>query len=180
MTWLSEIDKSWTLFLDRDGVINEEVAGDYVRNVDQFVFLPHVQSSIKLLNKHFANTIIVTNQRCVGRGIITISDLESIHRHMISELDHAGAHIDAIYFAPDISPEAIMRKPNIGMALRAKQEFPQIDFTKSVMIGNSPSDIEFGKNAGMKTVFLETTKPGQGGNADAVMHSLHSFAEALS
>jgi D-glycero-D-manno-heptose 1,7-bisphosphate phosphatase len=179
MSWLTEIDQSWTLFLDRDGVINEEISGDYVRSADQFIFLPKAIESIAELNAIFGKTIVVTNQRCVGRGIITEQALQAIHAHMIHGLSAGNARIDAIYYAPDIDAEALMRKPNIGMALKAKQDFKTIDFSKSIMVGNSPSDIAFGKNAGMKTVFVETTKPGKGDDADIVARDLYGLVQKL-
>jgi HAD superfamily hydrolase (TIGR01662 family) len=70
-------------------------------------------------------------------------------------VEKAGGRIDAIYYAPQLSAEnSPMRKPGIGMALQAKQEFPEIDFAKSIMAGDSRSDMEFARNAGMKAIFI--------------------------
>jgi len=83
---LSRIDKSWTLFLDRDGVINERIVGDYVRNISQFKFIPGTIEALKILRKIFGRIIIVTNQRGIARGLMTEEDLISIHDYMLNEL----------------------------------------------------------------------------------------------
>lgn len=149
------IDKSWTLFLDRDGVINKLLPGDYVKTWDEFEFNPGVKESIAALNSHFGRIIVVTNQQGIGKGLFTVADLEGIHLSMMLDIILAGGNIDRIYFAPQLDAENhIMRKPNIGMANLAKEEFPDINFSKCVMAGDSVSDMMFGRNAGMKTVML--------------------------
>ncbi|MFM2388094.1 MAG: hypothetical protein RL660_2851 [Bacteroidota bacterium] len=179
MDWLKHIDNSWTLFLDRDGVINEEIDGDYVRSVEQLVVYPYAADAVACLNNYFGKTVIATNQRCVGRGIITEATLHEIHAELLAKMQEAGAKIDAIYFAPDVESDALMRKPNIGMALKAAEEFSDIDFAKSIMVGNNESDIDFGINAGMHTIFVETTKSGSNSKADIVLPDLQAFADLL-
>jgi HAD superfamily hydrolase (TIGR01662 family) len=90
---------------------------------------------------------------------MTEADLTGIHDKMVSEINAAGGKIDAIYFAPAIVNNDPLRKPNPGMAHRAKADFPAINLSKSIMVGNKLSDMGFGKNAGMYTVFLPTTNP---------------------
>lgn len=145
------IDKNWTLFLDRDGVINKKIEGDYVRNWEQFEFLPGVIEALKILNNIFGKIIIVANQRGIARGFMTEEDLNNIHSNMIDILESSGIKIDKIYFCPhDYEKEnCSCRKPKTGMALQAKRDFPEIDFGKSIMVGDSISDVEFGENAGM-------------------------------
>jgi histidinol-phosphate phosphatase family protein len=157
--FLKEIDKTWTLFLDRDGVINKRLMGDYVKNVDEFEFLPGVLEAIAAFSKKFGRIIIVTNQQGIGRGIMTENDLKLVHDHMVRQVEKHGGRIYAVYYAPQLASEnSNMRKPEIGMAMKAKEDFPEIDFTKSLMIGDSMSDIEFGEKAGMKTLFIDHEK----------------------
>jgi histidinol-phosphate phosphatase family protein len=153
------IDPSWTLFLDRDGVINHEKKADYIRNVDEFVFYDGIPEAIALLSPLFQTIVIVTNQKGVGRGWMTLADLDSIHQHMLTVISAAGGRIDKIYFCPDTDSDSPNRKPNPGMAFQAKADFPQIDFAKSLMVGNKLSDMNFGRNAGINTVFVATTNP---------------------
>lgn len=150
-----KVDKSWTLFLDRDGVINERIVDGYVKTVEEFIFNDGVLDTIKRLSEVFGRVVVVTNQQGIGKGLMTEEDLKKVHDYMLSEIEKAGGRIDNIYFAPRLaSPTNELRKPNIGMAIQAQKDFPEINFSKSVMIGDSSSDIEFGKNAGMKTIFV--------------------------
>ena len=153
------IDRSWTLFLDRDGVINRRIPGDYVRNRDQFEFLPGVTEALASLSGYFGRIIVVSNQQGIGKGIMTASDLEEIHRLMRDEISRCGGRIDRVYYSPEVEKEdAVMRKPAPGMALAAKKDFPEIDFNRSVMVGDSLSDIKFGRELKMVTV-LATDDP---------------------
>lgn len=149
------IDKNWTLFLDRDGVINRKIENDYVKNWLHFMFLPGTLKAIKGFSKIFGKIIIVTNQRGIGKGLMTEENLWEIHKNMLKKISGAGGRIDKIYYCPcDIDDNSKYRKPNMGMALQAKKEFPEIDFSKSIMIGDSLSDMEFGKKSGMLTILI--------------------------
>lgn len=150
-----KIDGGWTLFLDRDGVINKRVMDDYIRSWQQFEFLPGVRESVRILSGIFGKIIIVSNQQGIGKGLMSEADLEKIHQRMADEIEKEGGKIDRTYHSPFLETDnSILRKPNIGMALRARKEFPGINFKKSVMIGDSLSDMVFGKRLKMKTVFL--------------------------
>ena len=98
---LSEIDNSWTLFLDRDGVINYEIQGTYVRNWNEFKFYPHTPEQIAYFNTRFQRVVLATNQRGITRGIMSLTDLEEIHYGMIKEIEEAGGWIDRIYSCVD-------------------------------------------------------------------------------
>ena len=149
------INKSWTLFLDRDGVINRQIKGDYVRDISRFEWLPGSQEAITGLSRLFGRIIIVTNQQGIGKGLMTKTDLDDIHQYLQNSIKSAGGKIDKIYYCPYLSSEnQPCRKPDIGMALQAKADFPDINFEKSIMVGDSVSDMEFGKNAGMRTVMI--------------------------
>ncbi|WP_107037601.1 HAD-IIIA family hydrolase [Brumimicrobium mesophilum] len=150
-----KIDKSWTLFLDRDGVINKKRDNDYVKNLDELEFLPGALEAISTLYKYFHKVFIVTNQQGIGKGLMSEEDLKIVHEKVISRIEENGGSIDEVYFAPDLAgPSNKLRKPNIGMAEKAKADFPTVEFHKSIMVGDSPSDMEFGKNAGMVNVFI--------------------------
>jgi D-glycero-D-manno-heptose 1,7-bisphosphate phosphatase len=179
---LSHIDKSWTLFLDRDGVINYENPGTYVRNWKEFIFYPLAMENIAYFNSCFQRLILVTNQRGITNEIMTLEDLEDIHNNMIKGIGAKGGKIDRIYFCVDAEASSPCRKPNPGMAFQAARDFPEINLKKSLMIGNNLSDMLFGKNAGMKTVFLKTTDPDRelpNEFIDLNFNDLNEFAKAL-
>ncbi|MEO8761970.1 MAG: HAD family hydrolase [Bacteroidia bacterium] len=149
------INKTWTLFLDRDGVINKRLEDDYVKILSEFEFLDGVPEAIKNFTDLFGKIIVVTNQQGIGKGVYTENDLNMIHHYMMDEIEKHDGKIDQVYHSPYLASENHhWRKPNIGMALQAQKDFPEIDFSKSVMIGDSMSDMEFGRNAGMTTVYI--------------------------
>lgn len=174
------VDQSWTLFLDRDGVINERLMGDYVKHTHEFILLPGVAKSIAKANKLFSHVFVVTNQQGIGKGIMTERNLSEIHGYCSELLEAENAHIDRYYFAPNLASEnSPLRKPNSGMAILAKQEFPTIDFQKSIMVGDSDSDIEFGRKLGMKTVFIRHNSVLEHETADLTCDSLESFINLM-
>lgn len=155
MDWKNIIDENWTLFLDRDGVINVRIIDGYVTKIEEFDFLPNVIEAFRIFKDKFKHVVVVTNQQGVGKGLMTESDVEKVHEYMIQEVRTNGGNIDKVYFCPQLKSETDnYRKPSPQMAFFAKNDFPEIDFSKSIMIGDMNSDIEFGKNAGMKTIFI--------------------------
>jgi|CXWL01.1.fsa_nt_gi histidinol-phosphate phosphatase family protein len=179
---LKKIDKKWTLFIDRDGVINHEKKEDYILNWREFNFYDGVREAFHQLSSKFGKIIIITNQRGVGKGLMTEAELSSIHQHMQKQIENAGGRIDKIYYCTSTDNDHPDRKPNPGMAFRAKADFPDIDFSKSIIIGNKPSDMLFGRNAGMHTVFVATTHPETPfphPDIDFRFDSLRGFAKAL-
>lgn len=156
---LKTIDNSWTLFLDRDGVINFERNNDYVKAWDEFKFYDESILALPLLTQKFSTIVIITNQKGVGKAIMTEDALTTIHQNMVTEINKVGGRIDHIFYCIDVDNDSINRKPQPGMAFQAQEKFPSIDFTKSIMVGNRTSDMEFGRNAGLHTVFLATTHP---------------------
>ncbi|MDH6358712.1 HAD-IIIA family hydrolase [Parabacteroides sp. PF5-9] len=143
-----------TLFLDRDGVINVHLPGDYVKTVDEFVFVEGALEAIKRCSFLFEYIIVVTNQRGVGKGIMTDQALCQIHEFMLCEIHKYGGRIDRIYVSTALNDEAPDRKPNPGMGLRAKHDFPNIDFSESWMAGDSLSDMQFANRLGIKAVLI--------------------------
>lgn len=150
-------DPSWTLFLDRDGVINKRIMGGYLSSPDEFHFENGVPEAISIFRKHFKYIVVVTNQQCIAKKIVSIRNLREIHRYMQGKLLEQGAHVDAVYFAPELASDpANTRKPKPDLAMEAKKDFPDIDFEKSIMVGDTDSDIQFGENLGMKTALIRT------------------------
>ena len=179
---LTKIDKTWTLFLDRDGVINEEKLGEYVKHWGEFIFSKGALNVFKKLSRRFGRVIIISNQRGVGKGLMTETDLQSIHLEMQREVEIVDGKIDKIYYCTEKDDKCFNRKPNPGMALQALKDFPDIDLTKSIMVGNKPGDMKFGRSSGMFTVFITSTNPDQEfphPDIDAIFASLHDFAFAL-
>ncbi len=153
------IDTTWTLFLDRDGVINVRLVDDYVKNSGEFEFISGSPEAIAQLSKKFGRTVVVTNQQGIGKGLMTETDLAQIHDKMKDGVTEVGGKIDAAYHAPNLASEnSSLRKPDTGMAVLARRDFPLINYQKSVMVGDSDSDIAFGIACGMQTVFIGTKK----------------------
>lgn len=150
------VDKSWTLFLDRDGVINVESVGSYITSWDEFKFCDGVLKAIQQFGEIFGRIVVVTNQRGVGRGIMSLDNLREINHNMTEAIANAGGRIDKIYACTAVDDNDHNRKPNTGMASQAREDFPEIDFKRSIMVGNSLSDMEFGRKLAMHTVFLTT------------------------
>ena len=149
------------MFLDRDGVLNVLRQDDYVKCPDELEVLPGVKEAIVLLKERFAHTFIVTNQQGVNKGLMTEEDLHAVHKKLIDEI----GEIDHIYYCTERqSAHSFNRKPNIGMALQAKRDYPDIWLKECVMVGDSASDMLFGRRAGMTTVLIGPT------NAIALKH----------
>ncbi len=179
---LTKIDKTWTLFLDRDGVINHEKHLDYIHTWSEFSFYDGVKEAIAIFTKKLKHIVVVTNQKGVGKGLTKLEDLNTIHKNMIGECAVAGGIIDAVYYCPDLDNDSPNRKPNTGMGLQAARDFPNINLKKAIMVGNTISDMEFGRNLGVHTIFLPTTRPEvdlKDIRIDMVFSSLIEFAENL-
>ena len=173
---MNKIKSEWCLFLDRDGVINKRMPGDYVKTWDEFIFLPQVLITLKKLKPFFKYIFIVTNQQGVGKGLMTLSELHSIHKSLKKVVRKNGGHIDEIFYCPDLSnTNSTCRKPEIGMGLQAKKKYPSVDFGKSILVGDSSSDIAFGKNLKMITIFIETIHEQKSPRADYSVRNLHEF-----
>ena len=137
------------LLLDRDGVINVLRPGDYVKAPEEFVFCDGAREALRLLEPLFRRIVIVTNQRGVGRGLMSSADLEAIHAGMLEKIREAGGRIDDIYICTATDPDDPRRKPNPGMAAEVLADYPDVDFRRSIMVGDSDSDREFASRAGI-------------------------------
>ncbi len=170
-------------FTDRDGVVNILITGDYIKSWEEFHFIPGTLEALVKLRPLFKRMLVVTNQRGIAKKLMTDADLHDIHTHMQAAVDEAGGHFDGVYYCPnhpEDDPEGC-RKPRIGMARQAQTDFPEIDFDQSIMLGDNISDMEFGRNAGMFTVFICADGPPAAHTALVDHHcpSLADFADWL-
>jgi D-glycero-D-manno-heptose 1,7-bisphosphate phosphatase len=145
------------VFLDRDGVINRKAAaGKYVTRWEEMQILPGVATAIGRLNRAAFLVIVVSNQRCVAKGLITPAELDALHERLREKLAREGASIDAIYYCPhERYPLCGCRKPAPGMLFGAARAHG-VDLSRSWMIGDSEADVAAGRNAGSKTALLGT------------------------
>jgi histidinol-phosphate phosphatase family protein len=179
---LEEVDSTWTLFLDRDGVINVNKDESYVFNIDEFQFTHGALEAIAGLSSVFSKIIIVTNQRGIGKGLMDEKVLARIHQYMLEEIIKHGGRIDSIYYCPVDDDRHHDRKPNPGMALEAAKMFPEIRFSKSIMVGDKMSDMKMGRNVGAFTILIQPTHshhPELHPDVDIYADSLLNFWERL-
>jgi histidinol-phosphate phosphatase family protein len=149
------VNKRWTLFLDRDGVLNERPMNDYVRGPADFLWKQGALKGLAGLSGMFGTIVVVTNQQGIGKGLMTADDLELIHKKMLQDAKEAGGRIDKVYFCGErAETRSFYRKPSVGMGLLARKDFPHICFSQSVMVGDTISDMRFGKRLKMRTVLI--------------------------
>lgn len=144
------------LFLDRDGVLNEDQG--FVHRWEDFRWIAGARETVAAFNRAGWLVIVVTNQSGVGRGYYTEEDMHALHTRMAEDLAQAGGHIDAFYFAPHHPespddayrhPDPPDRKPNPGMILRALADWP-VDRERSILVGDKASDVEAAERAGIR------------------------------
>jgi D-glycero-D-manno-heptose 1,7-bisphosphate phosphatase len=140
------------IFFDRDGIINRRIVDDYVKRPDEFEFLPGIFELLPSVHRAGYMAIVITNQRGIGRGLMSERDLEEIHAQMQRTLaERTGEQFDAIYHCPhDVADACDCRKPLPGLLRRAARDYA-IDLASSWMIGDSESDVEAGLAAGCHT-----------------------------
>jgi D-glycero-D-manno-heptose 1,7-bisphosphate phosphatase len=147
------------IFLDRDGVINRD-SPDYVKNWNEFRFLPGSLEALNLLTQKRCRLIIVTNQSVVNRGMVPLDVLTDTHDHLRRAVERTGGRIEDIFFCPHRPDEnCTCRKPKPGMILQARDRYG-IDLADSIMVGDSAKDIECGINAGCGATLLVRTGNG--------------------
>ncbi len=167
------------VFLDRDGVLNHRLPdGAYVTTWAEFRFCRGVKKALRLLKQEGYLLIVVTNQRGVGRGLMTEEDLSRIHRRMERELEKSGAPLDAILYCPhDIDAACRCRKPQPGMILEALRRFG-IERSGSYIIGDSETDLEAGRAAGLRGLLIVSGRRG-GPRGVHTAPSLQAAAEEI-
>jgi D-glycero-D-manno-heptose 1,7-bisphosphate phosphatase len=144
------------VFVDRDGTIN--IDKDYLTDPDKIEFIENSPEAISLANKLGLKVIVISNQAGVARGLMIIEQVESVNKRLVEMLRSQGAIVDAIYYCPHYPSNGhvcICRKPDIGMLLKAKEEF-DIDLASSFVVGDKWSDVKCGENAGATTSLVMT------------------------
>jgi len=150
--------KDVTIFLDRDGTLNEDAG--CVKSPEELHILPGVPAALARLKQGGARLIVVTNQSGVGRGLISLQDLESIHAKLRDRLAEEGVVLDAIYFCPHHpNDDCVCRKPKRGMVDRATAEL-HVDLSRSYLVGDQARDMELAHRAGMKSILVTTGPSG--------------------
>lgn len=145
----------WTLFLDRDGVINRRKMDGYIMHPGEFQFLDGVEGAILKFRQYVARIIVVTNQRGIARGLMSEKDLQAVHKKMADLLNESQTSVDAIFYCPhDRDTGCSCRKPGTGMPLQAQNQFPEIDFKRSIMIGDTATDMQMGRSLGMQCIHI--------------------------
>ena len=158
--------KQKAIFLDRDGVINRLKKNDYIKKYSEFNFLPGVIDGIKYINKKNYLVIIITNQACIGKSIISEKTLDSIHDKMKKHLkSKKNAHIDDIYYSPyykysnnnKYRKNEFDRKPNPGMLIKAIKKW-NVNTKKSLFLGDSVTDYRLSKKMRIKFYYKSNSK----------------------
>lgn len=173
-----------TVFLDRDGVLNKKMPeGRYVAAWEDFHVLPGVPEALARLNRAGLRVIVVSNQRGIALGLYTAADVAAIHaafQHLLSGHD---ARVDAFYICPHDKGQCNCRKPLPGLFEQAQADFPGLSAGASVMIGDTPADIEFGRSLGMATICIAGDpalhKPGAAAGCEAADFRFSSLNEAV-
>jgi histidinol-phosphate phosphatase family protein len=149
------MNRPFALFLDRDGVINRRLPGDYVRHPDALVFEDRALPALRILSGLFHPIAVLTNQAGINKGLMTSGDVDAVHRKMVAEVTRFGGRIDGVYYCPHRPEEGCnCRKPAAGMAYQAHRDFPQIVFARAWMVGDSLSDMQLGATLGMRTALI--------------------------
>lgn len=149
-----------TVFLDRDGTINEPPPeGEYLTSADDLRLIPGAAEAIRTLNEHPAKVVVVTNQRGIALGKMTEADLSAVNERLRSELTRFGAHLDGILHCPHHAGACDCRKPGTAMFERAAREIEGVALEGGAMIGDSAIDIEAGLRLGLTTVRLGESSP---------------------
>jgi len=143
------------LILDRDGVINELLPNRYAQSIEDITLNSQFLESCKDIAQSFEELFVLTNQACIGKGIVSSEQVEAINNYIEAEVGKAGGRIAAFYVCPDINSESANRKPNTGFAQVIKQQFPDIDFSKTLVLGDSYSDELFAKRIGASFIKIK-------------------------
>ncbi|MEO6940829.1 MAG: HAD family hydrolase [Candidatus Kapaibacterium sp.] len=160
------------VFFDRDGVINARIKGAYIRNWEEFDFLPDVGEVLQKVKAKGYLAIIITNQRGVGLGLMSQTDLDDIHARLQKHFNwNYDVQFDEIFYCTDKEDTSERRKPSPAMLLEASKKW-DIDLASSWMVGDSISDIEAGERAGTKTAYLVTRHTERIPKATVVIHRI--------
>ncbi len=155
------------LFLDRDGVINEDPG--WISSPAALEIYPFAAEAISLANRAGFLVIVISNQSVIARGLATVETVDAVNTEMQTQLGQNGARIDAVYYCPhhpDFSGSCHCRKPHTGLLDRAVAEHG-VDLDVSFFVGDTTGDLLTGKNAGLRTILVRTGKAGSDGLYEA-------------
>lgn len=149
------------LFVDRDGVINEDRGYNYVKRWEEFVFLDGVKETLAQVNSQGIPVVLITNQSCIGKGLVSAETVAGIHQRVKEEIERAGGALAGVYVCPHTDEaECACRKPRPGLLLQAARDL-QLDLRRSVFVGDSMRDMEAGRRAGVWTALVQSGKGAQ-------------------
>lgn len=169
------------MFLDRDGTINvSPPRGEYVTWPASLKLIDGAALAVRRLNEAGIWVGLVTNQRAVALGLMTIAELRGVHERLFAELAKSGAYIDAVYVCPHAIGTCTCRKPLPGLLLQARREIARMDFASAAIIGDSPSDVAAGFAVGATTILVGSSDGGTGATADHLAPSLGAALDWLS
>jgi len=176
--------RDWCLFIDRDGVLNRQIVGDYVRNWREFEWLPGVRPALARLREWAPHLVVVTNQQGVGKGLMGADDLDAIHANLQRDLAAEDVTIDEFQVCPHLEAAGCAcRKPRPGLVLDWLARHPDVQASLSVMVGDSPGDIGLAQNVASATGGCASVHIGKhataGRIADITFNCLWDFAVAV-
>lgn len=144
------------IFIDRDGVLNKNITNGYVLKSSEFKWLPGALEALKLLNQNNWNVFIITNQACVNKKLLSVVELNVIHKKMITDVTEHGGKIRKVYYCPHKSEEkCYCRKPKPGLILQACAEY-NLDLSSSFLIGDAMTDLLAAEKVGITPLFVLT------------------------
>jgi histidinol-phosphate phosphatase family protein len=175
--------RQWCLFLDRDGVINRQRVGEYVRSWRQFEWLPDARCALKKLREWAPHLVVVTNQQGIGKGLMSADDVAAIHQHLQAELAADGVVIDAFQVCPHLeSALCACRKPRPGLVLDWLRKHPDSESLLSIVVGDSQGDLELAHNVAATAggcASIHIGRASSRGVVNASFDSLWDFAVAV-
>ena len=142
------------VFFDRDGIVNRSPGPGYVERVEDFHLLPEFVAALRVVQRKGYEAVIITNQRGVGKGLMSQATLEAIHDYLRDQLTREGLSLRDIYFCTELDRAHPMLKPQPGMILQAARDH-QLDLARSWMVGDNEKDVVAGQRAGCRTVLVQ-------------------------
>lgn len=176
--------QEWCLFLDRDGVINRQIVGDYVRAWRDFEWLPEARTALTVLSRWACHLVIVTNQQGIGKGLMTRQNVDDIHENIQADLAAQKITLDGFQVCPHLASEVcVCRKPRPGLVLDWLAQNRSVEPTLSVVVGDSESDIQLARNVATAVGSCASIQIGGRGfsniSADASFDTLWDFARTV-
>lgn len=144
-----------TIFLDRDGVINRNrPQGDYVKSWEEFEFLPGALGAIARLTQAGFRLLVITNQACVSKGLVSWATVREIHGRMMKEIAQAGGQIEGVLCCPHAADAGCdCRKPAPGLLRRAYEEY-RVDLRQAILVGDTVKDVQTAAVVGMPAIMV--------------------------